>query len=70
MIHWIWLLLIVPAAVTIGLLAGCLLAASKVGDYENKSFLAEMERIKLANALRKKCLEVDKLKREVKRLKK
>ena len=67
MIHWLWLLLIIPVAVFVGVLVAALCGASKMADLRQ---MAEMERRSLADKLRKKCLEVDQLKRKVKKIEK
>ena len=62
MIHWLWLLLIIPVSVFTGILIAALCGASKMAWLQQA---AEAERRSLADTLRKKCLEVDKLKNRI-----
>jgi len=70
MIHWLWLLLIVPIAFYVGFFAAALCGANKMSRLQGRLALEGAERRSLADTLRKKCLEVDKLKRLVKKMEK
>jgi len=65
MIHWLWLLLIIPVAVFVGVLVAALCGASKMAWIQQA---AEEERRSLANALRLKSLKADQLERLVKKM--
>ena len=58
MIHSLWLLLIIPVSVFMGVLVAALCGASKMADLRQ---IAEMERKSLADTLRLKSLEADRL---------
>ena len=68
MIHWIWLLLIVPAAFFLGFLAAALCGANRMAGLRDERDEALIAWRKEANALRLKSLQVDQLKRLVKKM--